>query len=100
MEDRTWEDILSICDQVEELLATGAPMPDPQRLRRVQFLCARMCGPSAYVTEKANKIASRAERYFSVRKHEAEPGGAPGLMRQMRYVWLSSIRDEARIRMR
>lgn len=74
-------------------------MADPPRLARLRFLCARMTGRDTYITEKANKIADRAGYYLSARRHAKMPGGADGLMHDMRYAWLSAIRDQAKRRM-
>jgi hypothetical protein len=89
-----------LCDEVEALLREAAPIADEPRLRRIQFLCAQICGHDAYITEKANKIRDRASVYLSARKHQRAPQGADGLMHDMRYVWLGAIRERVAIRQR
>lgn len=95
MNQDTWNQILLLCDEIEALLKDAAPVADKLRLQRIEFLCARMCGHETYVTEKANKIARRAAICLSARKHQSEPQGAEGLMHDMRYSYLSAIREQA-----
>ena len=90
-----WQEILSLCDEVEALLRDAAPVADDARLRRIGFLCTRMQGRDPYISEKAGHLASRAGMYLSARKHATCPGGADGLMQDMRYSLLSAIREQA-----
>ena len=89
----SWNGILSTCDEIEELLRTAAPGADTQKLREVRTLALRMSGRDSYITDQANKLASRAAIYFSDRRHQAEQGGADGVMREMRYSLLKGIRE-------
>jgi hypothetical protein len=93
--NQTWVEILGLCDEVEALLRDAAPVADDYRLQRIRFLTARLCGRDTYITEKANRLASQAGVYFSARKHQKVPGGADGVMAEMRYRLLGSIREQA-----
>jgi hypothetical protein len=93
----SWNGILSTCDEIEELLRTAAPGADTQKLREVRTLALRMSGRDSYITDQANKLASRASIYFSERRHQAEQGGADGVMREMRYSLLRAIREQANV---
>ena len=44
----------------------------------------------------AESLASQAAVYLSARKHQKAPGGADGVMHEMRYSLLGSIREQAR----
>ena len=96
MDKTTWQEVLSLCDEIEELLRTAAPVADTARLRRIEFLCARMQGQDPYISEKAGNLASRAGIYLSARKHATHQGGSDGLMQDMRYSLLGAIREQAR----
>lgn len=99
MEERTWLTILSTCDELDQLLRDAAPVADPGRVQRVQFLCAKLSGHDSYMSEKAGRIASRIAVYCSARRHQNEPRGADGLMHDMRHSWLATIREVAQQRL-
>lgn len=96
MNQKTWTDILGLCDELESLLRDAVPAADSYRLQRIRFLAAHMGGHDSSITDKANRLASRAEIYLSARKHQKAPGGADGVMHEMRYSLLGSIREQAR----
>ncbi len=83
---------------MEELLKDAVPTPDAQRVQRIRWLTAQMCGHSSYINEKANRIADRAGYYFSARRHQ-QMNGPDALMHDMRYSCLGAIRQDCRIRM-
>ena len=93
--NQTWIEVLGLCDEVETLLRDAAPVADDYRLQRIRFLTARLCGRDTYITEKANRLASQAEVYLSARRHQKQQGGADGVMHEMRYSLLGSIREQA-----
>jgi hypothetical protein len=92
--DQTWIEVLGLCDEVEALLRDAVPVADDHRLQRIRFLTARLCGRDTYITEKANRLASQAAVYLSARKHQKAPGGADGVMHEMRYSLLGAIREQ------
>ncbi|AGU51547.1 hypothetical protein VAPA_1c44740 [Variovorax paradoxus B4] len=94
MATNSWPEILSTCDEIEQLLDGAAPVADSARLNRITFLCGHL-GTDSYIRQKANRLASRAAIYFSARRHASEQGGAAGVMQEMRYRLLSSIREQA-----
>lgn len=96
MEKQTLGTVLSLCDEIDTLLANSAPMADPQRLQRIQSLCMRLTPHNHYIAEKSDKLARRAAIYLSARKHQKHPGGADGLMFEMRYSLLGAIREQAK----
>ncbi|MDH1700296.1 hypothetical protein [Comamonas terrigena] len=88
-----WSKILSTCDEIEELLRTAAPGADASKLSLIQFKAATIGGHDSYLTNQANRLASRAAIYFSERRHQTEQSGAEGVMREMRYSLLKGIRE-------
>jgi hypothetical protein len=100
MNQKTWEEVLSLCDEVETLLTQAAPVADPNRLRRIQFLAACVCGHDSYATRAANRLSSLAAIYLSAQRHRAEARGADGVMHEMRYSLLKAIRETAQHRLK
>lgn len=96
MEEQTLKTVLSLCDEMETLLVNAVPMADPPRLQRIQAVCMRLAPHDRYMAEKSDKLARRAAIYLSARKHQNHPGGADGLMHEMRYSLLGAIREQAR----
>lgn len=95
MNQKTWTDILGLCDEMEGLLRDAVPATDNYRLQRIRFLAAHMGGHDSSITDKANRLASKAEIYLSTRKHQNHPSGSDGVMHEMRYSLLGSIREQA-----
>lgn len=93
--NQTWVEVLGLCDEVEALLRDAVPVADDYRLQRIRFLTARLCGHGAYISRKANRLASLATDYLSARKHQKHAGGADGVMHEMRYSLLGAIREHA-----
>ncbi len=91
------EKTLSLCNEIEELLANAMPQADEMRLRRIAFIANELKGFDPYITRSADRLVSRAGIYFSARKHQSEQGGADGLMREMRYSLLRAIREQANV---
>lgn len=87
------EKTLSLCNEIEELLRTAAPGADPSKLQQVRAIALRMGGQDSYITDQANKLATRAAIYFSDRRYQTAQGGAEGVMREMRYSLLKGIRE-------
>ncbi|MFD2755410.1 hypothetical protein [Comamonas terrae] len=92
--NQSLKEALTICDEIEELLANAMPAPDTQKLDRIRFLAGQLGGHDSYITDQANKLRSRAAIYFSARRHQSQQGGADGLMREMRYSLLNAIRNQ------
>ena len=95
MENSTLEKILALCDEIEGLLRDAMPMADSGRLQQIEFACAKLCGHDSYISQKANQLSDRAAAYLSAKKHQKHPGGADGLMHEMRYSLLGAIREQA-----
>ncbi|KQR55646.1 hypothetical protein [Acidovorax sp. Leaf160] len=93
-----WTTALAACDELDALLATAYPAANPGLLAKIRKVVATLQGTGLpYVQTKAGMIASRAEIYLSTQRHTKAPGGADGLMQEMRYRLLSGIREELRV---
>lgn len=89
---------LSICDEIDALLADSCEGENTEKLRQIHTSLARLYGQGPYITRTADRLKERASIYFSARRHQKETGGAPAVMHEMRYSLLGRIRDEARER--
>lgn len=68
--------------------------PNPNAVRRLRFLAAQLAGIDAYIGEKAARIASLADIFYSDRKHLRHPGGAKSLHTEMSYDLPNRIRGQ------
>ncbi len=84
--------------EVEQLVKERPAAPDDEALRRIQRICfsiTHSSGATGYIREKCVAIASQAEIYFSVRKHDRyAQGGVSGgdFVRQNILAPCSSLR--------
>jgi hypothetical protein len=94
-----WSEILSKCDEIEELLRHAVPGVNEAHLQSIQAMARSLGGHDSYISDKANNLSSRAAIFFSARRHASYQGGADNLLREMRYSLLGRIRDQAQSRM-
>lgn len=68
-------------DITEVLDKNRIPMPNENAVNRLRLLASLL--PGGHAKQKALELASKAEDFYSARKHEKYRGGAPLLFAQM-----------------
>ncbi|MNJ50835.1 hypothetical protein D3C77_461230 [compost metagenome] len=87
--------ILSTLNELEAVLRRhDEPGVNQSALRQVRSLCIGLKGHHAYITEKAGRIMSLADTYYSARRYLKYPGGPGALMAEMSFQLPNAIRGQ------
>lgn len=87
--------ILSTLKELEAVLRRhDQPGVNQSALRQVKALCVELKGHHGYITEKAGRIMSLADIYYSDRRYLKHPGGHEALMTEMSYQLPNVIRSQ------
>ena len=90
------EEIIKIADRIESTLQENPiAQPNPQIPKRLKFLAAQLSDKDGYCAKTAYRIASRAELYYSARKHTTSKHSAADLWSEMTFDLLNRIRSRA-----
>lgn len=92
MEMRSRQNLVGECSELEAILMTAEPGINASTLARIKSICSSLEGDQR-IREKANRLAKRADMYFSERRHLTYHGGAAAIMHEMRFGLLQAIRD-------
>lgn len=89
---------MEIASEIEALLQKNdSPNPNPVAIKKLSSLANQIQPWDSYAGEKAHKIVSLANIYYSDRKHFKYPGGAENLYVEMSFDLLNRIKRQAEI---
>ena len=77
---KTSENISNLADDIEDVLReSDIATPNPAAVGRLKFLAQLMRPYCTYCGEKAGRIASLADTFYSARKHNNYRNGSSGV---------------------
>lgn len=82
---KTSENISNLADDIEDVLReSDIATPNPAAVGRLKFLAQLMRPYCTYCGEKAGRIASLADTFYSARKHNSYRNSSSGVLADMK----------------